>query len=514
MANLDKFIDQAIYWAVTHKAGHGNKYHQEICDIMNMSTKTAWCAAFVSACAIKSGNKGVIGSSKGAGGICQKVINRGGTWIKGPHVTHSKVVPQRGDLLLKHSSKYPITYDANGKRTSKLHGKHVAIVYKVSSTHVYTYEGNYGNEAAKVKRKLTDTSIAGYARPKWGTGDAPLYKTKNDRHDMTIREIGYMNSNGSLTTSDSGVHISLINYTTLLGDLYDMFARNKYGQTIVNTDKLKGNEKIVVDYLLSEGFNVAAACGIAANIKTDSNYNPATQVDSYYGICKWTGTTAGLMRASAGATSWATNLSGQLDFLLGDLQESYTDLLSTLYSTDVSSAGAAKAATEFSKTYRNITKTTTRETVAKSIYSNIVTTKPVTVGTTPPSTPQKDTATIVNISKLTQKALAGCWRYMDVGTCDSSIMDEWKSKGSSTQKGLTYLDGCYLVSTHSSLACKVNDYLEVTLNGAGTMKCIVGGLHNDTKTPLQIYRPRSSNINLKDWSTTQIKQIKDFGPRK
>jgi hypothetical protein len=516
MGDLQGFLNQASYWAVSHQAIEGNSYHKDICSTASIGTSTAWCAGFVYACAKKSGNTKLIGRGNAtAPSVCHTVVSKGGSWIKGPSVTGSKVTPKVGDLIL-FTGKKPMVYTDSGKvAKGGWHGSHIGIVYKVTSTYAYTYEGNVsGNKAKPLKRKLSSKSIAGYARPKWGPGDGPLYTTKNDRHDMTMREVGYMNSNGKLTTSDTGVKIAIINYTTLLGDLYDMFARNKYGQKIVNTSKLKGNEKIVVDYLLADGFNAAAACGIAANIKTDSNYNPATLSGSSYGICKWSGVTAGMMRIYAGATNWATNLTGQLDFLMADIQENFEEMVNDLYAVDVSSSGAAKAASIFAKEYMGISKTTTRETVAKSIYGNIVTTKPVTVGTTKPSTPKSDTAKVINISKLKQKALSICWTYFDVGRCDTDIRNEWIKKGSGVNKGLTYMDGCYLVSTHSSLACKVNDYLEIALNGAGTLKCIVAGLHNDNTLPIQIYRPRSSNINLKDWATTTIKQIKDFGTRK
>ena len=517
MGDLQGFLKQASTWTKTNQAIEGNKYHKEICSLASIGGSTAWCAGFVYACAKKSGNTKLIGRGNAtAPSVCHTVVSKGGSWIKGPSVTHSKIVPKAGDLILIVGDK-PMVYTDSGKvAKGGWHGRHIGIVYKTDSTYVYTYEGNVdGNKAKPCKRKMSNTDIAGYARPKWGGGDGPLYTTKNDRHDMTMREIGYMNANGKLTTSDTGVKISLINYTTVLGGLYDMFARSTYSASLPDTSKLKGNEKIVVDYLLSEGFNAAAACGIAANIKTDSNYNPATVADGGYGICKWTGTTAGLMRVYAGMTSWATNLSGQLEFLLADIYEEYDDLTAALNTVAVSQTGAGKAAASFAKMYRGLSSTSTRETVAKSIYSNLVFTSAKTTGTTNPTTPKNaNTSTVIDVSKKPQNDLPNCWSYMDVGRYNSDIYKEWTTKGSSTNKGLAYMDGCYLVSTHSSLACKVNDYLEVSLTGTGTLKCIVAGLHNDVNTPLMIFRPRSSNIDLRSWATQRVRQIKDFGKRK
>ena len=520
MANLQSFINQARYWVVTHKAVKGNQYHKDICKIAKISTSTAWCAAFVSACAKQSSNNSVIGMNNGAGGVCNTVISKGGTWLKGPAVG-CNIKPQPGDLLLKVSSQYPIKYDKKtGKRTSKLHGKHVAIVYKADKNYVYTYEGNYGGKAADVRRKLTDKEIAGYARPKWGTstsfasGDlGPLYTKENDRHDMTIREIGYMGSNGKLTKSTTNYQISLINYTTLLGDLYDMFLRKSYGPQIVDTSKLKGNEKIVVDYFIAKGFNAAAACGIAANIKTDSNYNPATHSGSDYGICKWTGLIAGQMRDSVGLTSWATDLSGQLDFLLGDLELNYESLITTLSKCSVSADGAAKAAASFAKTYRLVSKTTTRETVAKSLFSSILLTAPKQAGEgTNPQTKEK-TCTVIDVSKKTQKVLSSCYKKFEVGVADTSMINEWKNKGKSTNKGLCYLDKCYLISYNTYLDLKVGDYVELVTDYAGTIPCIVAGAFNDINTPIQFYRDMNNAIDLRAWNTAKVKQIKNYGTR-
>ena len=513
MANLQKFLAQAKDWAVTHKAIEGNDYHKEICKLSGIGTSTAWCAGFVSACSKKSGNTSVIGINSGAGGVCNTVIKKGGSWVKGPHFTKSKVKPQPGDLLLIFSSKFPIKYDANGKRTTKLHGKHVAIVYKTDSTYVYTYEGNYGNKATDVKRKLNDTTIAGYARPKWGTGNGtigPLYTKKNDRHDMTIREIGYMNDKGKLTKTANNYQISIINYTSLLGDLFNMFVRSKYGGNIIDTSKLSGNEKIVVDYLIVQGFNAGAACGIAANIKIDSNYNPATHSGNDYGICKWTGTKAGQMRDSAGATSWATNLSGQLDFMMADLEINYESLVYKIVDAAVSATGAAKAASDFAKTYRKLSSTSDRESAAKTLFNTIVIKAPKQAGTPSNGDPCK----IIDVSKKTQNVLSACWKRFEVGTADTSMINAWNNNKKPTSKGLCYLNNRYLVAYNNKyLSLAVGDYIDLVTTAGGTIPCIVAGSFNDMNTPIQVYRDMNNTIDLRDWSTVKIKQIKNYGKK-
>lgn len=529
-----QFLNWAKYWAVTNVAresGGQNKFKKgselaKIFSLAGASAGTAWCAIFVYACAKKAGIAGKLLTNKRyAPSICHSVVSKGGQWIKGPYVTKTAVKPKPGDLILFNSKKCHMSYKTDGT-VKAWHGTHVGIVYKVTSHSVITMEGNVkGGRAKKITRTLSNKSIAGYARPKWskvgdsddgGDGDTgPLYQTENDRHDMTMREIGYMNANGKLTTSDTGVHIGLINYTTLLGDLYDQFERNIYGGDLVNTAKLKGNEKIVVDYFINQGINAAGACGIAANIKVDSNYNPATQSGVEYGICKWSGTKAGQMRDSAGMTSWATNLSGQLDFLMADLEGNYSSLLTKLKKATKSEAGAAKAASEFSKTYRKITSTSVRETDAKAIYSSIKYTPPISTGTTKkPTNATGDACTIIDMAGKTQKSLASCCRSFEVGMADSGIITEWQEKGKSMSKGLVYLNNCYVVAYNTkTLSLNVNDYIEIITTKGKTISCIVAGGFGENDTQIKFYRYNNTKTNMSEWSGVKIKQIKNYGKR-
>lgn len=531
---LQKFLDQAYYWAVTNPAkesGGQNKFKKgsELATIFSLagaSAGTAWCAIFVYACARKAGvHNTLFSKSFYAPGICHNVIKKGGTWIPGPYKTGKKVKPQPGDLILYNDKSSHVTYKSDGS-VKAWHGYHVGIVYKVTSTSVITMEGNVsGGRAQKISHKLDAHSIGGYARPKWGTlsttgtttntggsavADGPLYKTENDRHDMTLREIGYLDANGKLTKTNTGIKVALINYTSLLGDLYKLFPKNTYGGKTVNLEKLKGNEKIVVNYLLGQGIDLAGACGIAGNIKVDSNYNPATHDSNAWGICKWTGNAAAQMRISAGQTSWATNLSGQLDFLMGDLQDNYASLLKELRTLPNTTAGVNSAAEKFSKTYKKISKTATRVTTAKSIFSNILITAATQVGTKQTS----GTCTVIDVSKKPQKALSACYTYFDVNRADSSTIKQWEQSGKSTSYGFCTMGGKYIVAHSTDYNIKVGSSIDLIVSGVGTIHCIVGGAFNDVKTPIQFYRTKDSIIETRQWSVATISQIKDFGVKK
>ena len=93
--------------------------------------------------------------------------------------------------------------------------------------------------------------------------------------------------------------------------------------------KLPSGAKETVTYLVSKGFNAAGAIGIAANIKSESNFNPAAVGDggTSFGICQWHNARGTKMKNYVGA-NWASNLNGQLGFLVYEMQQSYS---STVY---------------------------------------------------------------------------------------------------------------------------------------------------------------------------------------
>ena len=50
-----------------------------------------------------------------------------------------------------------------------------------------------------------------------------------------------------------------------------------------------GNYSYIYDYLINLGYNKAATCGILANIKFESTFNPGVDTGTYYGLCQWGG---------------------------------------------------------------------------------------------------------------------------------------------------------------------------------------------------------------------------------
>ena len=114
------------------------------------------------------------------------------------------------------------------------------------------------------------------------------------------------------------------------------------------------NEEATFFYLTDTlGFNVAAACGIMANIRHESNFTPGSYGGGgSYGLCQWTG----------GRRSWCESycwdngfgddsLYGQLSFLTHELKTVYPGIYNYLMNVENSSDGAYSAAYEFCYDY-------------------------------------------------------------------------------------------------------------------------------------------------------------------
>lgn len=97
------------------------------------------------------------------------------------------------------------------------------------------------------------------------------------------------------------------------------------------------------------GFNVAAACGIMANIRHESNFHPgALNSAGSYGICQWTGGRRWGLESYCDSNGFDyESLHGQLSFLAYELRTYYPGIYNYLMSVDNSSEGAYNAAYRF-----------------------------------------------------------------------------------------------------------------------------------------------------------------------
>lgn len=166
-----KIIAQAQSW-LGCKESDGS--HKKIIDTYNshkplargykVSYTDAWCATFVTACAIKCGATDIIPKECS----CNKMIEllkRLGCWVE-----NDAHVPAPGDLLF---------YDWEDKGTGDNTGvsDHVGIVEKVSGDSITIIEGNYDNACKRRTLKVNGRYIRGYGVPKYASEPAATTAT-------------------------------------------------------------------------------------------------------------------------------------------------------------------------------------------------------------------------------------------------------------------------------------------------------------------------------------------------
>ena len=260
--------------------------------------------------------------------------------------------------------------------------------------------------------------------------------------DACAREVGYLKNNlPSIKRTD--IRLSAINYTGLLSNMYTVFATSstsdaadtdlivdlwtstlkswfqeggirltddsatvisaedaeniegvyKSVDTVLRSTELPpgvtasninicGNARKSFEYLTTQaGLSAAAACGVCANIQSESSFNcsakgdymwkclncgtwngrkynicqnescgkpqgNAAVVPTSFGICQWHHGRGDRMKAFAGP-NWENNLTGQLGYLMSELQGGYSGVLSALKLIENSVYGACYAADVF-----------------------------------------------------------------------------------------------------------------------------------------------------------------------
>ena len=160
-ATRGEIVAQAQSW-IGCKESDGT--HRQIIDVYNadkplprgykVSYTDAWCATFVTACAIKCGATDIIPKECS----CNKMIEllKGlGCWVE-----NDAHLPSPGDLIF---------YDWEDKGTGDNTGvsDHVGIIEKVSGNTITVIEGNYNDACKRRVLNLNGRYIRGYGVPKY-----------------------------------------------------------------------------------------------------------------------------------------------------------------------------------------------------------------------------------------------------------------------------------------------------------------------------------------------------------
>lgn len=182
-----------------------------------------------------------------------------------------------------------------------------------------------------------------------GVSGGLLYDIENDEDDAILREVGYW-TGSSPTKNATNYPLTVINYTTALGAFFAGFIATDGSSTGSSAD-VSGISNTVakqtIQFLMSKGMNLAGACGCAGNIEHECGWNIAAEEKGPpyegRGIVQWSfGRRVAMIRA---VPDWKTNLTGQLNFLWGELSGAYRSrVLNPILAVPNTESGCREAA--------------------------------------------------------------------------------------------------------------------------------------------------------------------------
>ena len=203
-----------------------------------------------------------------------------------------------------------------------------------------------------------------------------IYKGNNyDPKDNIIRvydivdgDIKDYDVETNLNTDESGeyeVSIKAKDKNGLMSQkTYKIIIRNK----VVSSSE---GYNIIYNALTSSyGYNKAAACGILANIRFESNF-VSDIGDYYYGLCQWGGSRKDNLYSFCQNNGLdATSIEGQLAYLDYELSNSYPSVKSYLLNIENSSSGAYNAAEYFCRNFEGASSAEGRGDLAISFFES------------------------------------------------------------------------------------------------------------------------------------------------
>lgn len=169
----ETLIAQARAWIGCREADGS---HKKIIDLYNshkplargykVKYTDAWCATFVSACAIKTGMTNIIPTECGCGEMI-KLFKKLGEWDE-----NDARVPRSGDIIF---------YDWQDSGSGDNIGEpdHVGIVESVSGNIITAIEGNYSDSVKRRTLKVNGRYIRGYGVPKYAASTTTAKPASN-----------------------------------------------------------------------------------------------------------------------------------------------------------------------------------------------------------------------------------------------------------------------------------------------------------------------------------------------
>lgn len=352
-------------------ATKGSPMHKKIIDTYNsfpavantpgsykMTYNDHWCACTVSVTVMLLGLYPYTGFDVSCTSWVSKAQSKG-IWVE----NEATYMPKVGDFQL-----YSWSDNSNYARTDLTKTpNHIGIVTEVSGTNYKVTEGNKGNASVVGVRSLVKNSqySRGFITPDY----AAMAKLINEGK-LAFPEIrpdgGY--NNGYLTPAQ--VREMQKHYGLSVDGCWGPGSQKAQGSAIDAWCRYKGipndskptsykvgysNEETIYNFMTSVmKLNTAGACGVLANIRQESNFNPTVYGDrnTSYGICQWHGSRFTDLKnyCSKNGLDYKT-LDGQLWFLKYELEYKYSDMLRNLRAVQNNANGAYSAGAEWCKSF-------------------------------------------------------------------------------------------------------------------------------------------------------------------
>lgn len=500
------------------------------------NTNQAWCAAFVMSCAKSAGIFGKVMN----GGFCVQtwfitgVSQKLGTFHKaGWHGIQYKPAP--GDLICFRWNRH-----IPKNRNKVYFGNHIGIVGEVDSNgYVTTYEGNHGGKAATRRYNWkTEKNVNGYFHPNWsklgiadddpvdisgGGAYEPLYTDYSTDEDANMREVMNIKEDGTITSQPTGIALSVINYTTGLAALVDYFGvesvSNEYEVDVSNIqDK---NAKIIAQYLFKKGLNASNVVGILACIQTSCKFDIALadHTGSSLGMLQWSGDRRKQLMKKV--PNWSANLSGQLDFMWGELSSTKKRVLEDLYKVvNISYNDAFACAKLFHTDYQGYTLTdkTSNQLLNAVVFlwKQLILIPTEVSGTTAINNGNITTRSGKTLTKAVKKIIVPDDVKQRKGGMDPTyesygwiynvqkksnnrgkqIGNEWVKQGCPKHRGIATVSGYYLVGVTTHFG-RMGDILTIVLKDGTSLNVIVGdskGAHRKWGSTFK------DGVNIVEWN--------------